>query len=92
MMVASREFSGSDNINGKEKIAAHAEAKGWGKKQFVIACAIGVYRASVTGERRFRSFTAIDAARCLCPKANLPVVLPKDVPFTGERRIAAAGK
>ena len=32
VMVDSGDFSGLPNIDGKEKIAAYAEAKGWGKK------------------------------------------------------------
>ena len=31
VMLDSGEFSGTANIAGKEKIAAHAEAHGWGK-------------------------------------------------------------
>jgi leucyl-tRNA synthetase len=83
-MIDSDEFSGLDNINGKEKIAAHAEAKGWGKKAIR-------YRLRDWGVSRQRYWgTPIPIIYCdKCgtvpvPEAELPVVLPKDVPFTGK--------
>ncbi|MGH7875828.1 MAG: leucine--tRNA ligase [Candidatus Binatia bacterium] len=84
MMVASREFSGSDNVSGKEKIAAHAEAKGWGNKAVR-------YRLRDWGVSRQRYWgTPIPIIYCgKCgavpvPENQLPVELPKHVPFTGK--------
>jgi leucyl-tRNA synthetase len=84
VMVQSGEFSGLANIAGKEKIATHAEAKGWGKKETR-------YRLRDWGVSRQRYWgTPIPIIYCeKCgtvpvPEADLPVELPKDVPFTGK--------
>jgi leucyl-tRNA synthetase len=84
IMVGSGEFSGSPNVDGKEKIAAHAEAKGWGKKAIR-------YRLRDWGVSRQRYWgTPIPIIYCAkcgtvpVPEDQLPVVLPKDAPFTGK--------
>jgi len=84
IMAASGAFSGLPNNEGKEKIAAHAEMKGWGKKEIR-------YRLRDWGVSRQRYWgTPIPIIYCeRCgtvpvPEAELPVELPKDVPFTGK--------
>ena len=84
VMVASGAFSGLRNTEGKEKIAAHAQSKGWGKKEIR-------YRLRDWGVSRQRYWgTPIPIIYCeRCgtvpvPEAELPVELPKDVPFTGK--------
>jgi leucyl-tRNA synthetase len=84
VMVESGEFSGTPNLEGKEKIAAHAERKGWGKKAIR-------YRLRDWGVSRQRYWgTPIPIIYCeRCgtvpvPEEQLPVTLPKDVPFTGK--------
>ena len=84
VMVESGEFSGTPNLEGKEKIAAHAEQKGWGKKAIR-------YRLRDWGVSRQRYWgTPIPIIYCeRCgtvpvPEDQLPVTLPKDVPFTGK--------
>jgi len=84
IMTASGAFSGLPNSEGKEKIAAHAESEGWGKKEIR-------YRLRDWGVSRQRYWgTPIPIVYCeRCgtvpvPEAELPVELPKDVPFTGK--------
>ncbi len=84
VMAESGEFSGLSNSAGKEKIAAHAETKGWGKKEIR-------YRLRDWGVSRQRYWgTPIPIIYCeKCgavpvPEAELPVELPTDVPFTGK--------
>jgi len=83
-MVDSGEFSGLDNVSGKEKIAAYAEAKGWGEKAIRFRLRDwGVSRQRYWGT----PIPIIYCAQCgtvPVPESDLPVVLPKDVPFTGK--------
>ncbi|HEX2933540.1 MAG TPA: leucine--tRNA ligase, partial [Candidatus Binatia bacterium] len=84
IMVDSGSFTGLGNVEGKEKIAAYAEQEGWGKKAIR-------YRLRDWGVSRQRYWgTPIPIIYCdKCgtlpvPEEQLPVVLPKDVPFTGK--------
>ena len=84
VMVDSGGFSGLANTVGKEKIAAYAEENGWGKKAIR-------YRLRDWGVSRQRYWgTPIPIIYCdRCgtvpvPESQLPVLLPKDVPFTGK--------
>jgi len=84
VMVESGAFSGLPNTEGKEKIAAFAESKGWGKREIR-------YRLRDWGVSRQRYWgTPIPIIYCdgcgtvPVPEAQLPVELPKDVPFTGK--------
>ncbi|MBM4263603.1 MAG: leucine--tRNA ligase [Deltaproteobacteria bacterium] len=84
VMVDSGPFSGTPNVEGKEKIAAHAQAQGWGEKAIR-------YRLRDWGVSRQRYWGTpipiIYCERCgpvAVPDAELPVELPKDVPFTGK--------
>ena len=84
VMVESGAFSGLSNTEGKEKIAAHADSQGWGKKEVR-------YRLRDWGISRQRYWGTpipiIYCGRCGAvpvPEGQLPVALPKDVPFTGE--------
>jgi leucyl-tRNA synthetase len=84
VMVDSGAFSGLANVEGKEKIAAHADAKGWGRKEVR-------YRLRDWGVSRQRYWGTpipiIYCARCgtvPVPEERLPVKLPEDVPFTGK--------
>ena len=84
VMVDSGAFSGLPNTNGKEKVAAHADAKGWGKEEVR-------YRLRDWGVSRQRYWgTPIPIIYCeRCgmvpvPEDQLPVELPTDVPFTGK--------
>ena len=83
-MVDSGGFSGLPNVDGKEKVAVHAEAEGWGGKAIR-------YRLRDWGVSRQRYWgTPIPIIYCAkcgtvpVPEDQLPVVLPKDVPFTGK--------
>ena len=62
------------------------------RKRFVFACAIGACRASVTGARQFRSFTASSAVPCRSRRSDLPVVLTEGCAFHGQGWFAAARK
>ena len=84
VMVDSGTFTGLPNTEGKEKIAAHAELMGWGKKEIR-------YRLRDWGVSRQRYWgTPIPIIYCdRCgavpvPDEQLPVELPKDAPFTGK--------
>src|SRR6266508_1366670 len=84
VMVDSGNFSGLKSTEGKEKIATYAEEHGWGKKALR-------YRLRDWGVSRQRYWgTPIPIIYCeRCgtvpiPEDQLPVVLPKDVPFTGK--------
>jgi leucyl-tRNA synthetase len=84
VMVDSGPFSGAASMKGKERVAAYAETKGWGKKAIR-------YRLRDWGISRQRYWgTPIPIIYCdKCgtvpvPEDQLPVVLPKDVPFTGK--------
>jgi leucyl-tRNA synthetase len=84
VMVDSGAFSGTPNDAGKDKIATHAEEKGWGTRAIR-------YRLRDWGVSRQRYWgTPIPIIYCdRCgtvpvPEEQLPVVLPKDVPFTGK--------
>ena len=83
VMDDSDSFTGTANVAGKEKIAAFAEAKGFGKKAIR-------FRLRDWGVSRQRYWgTPIPIIYCqTCgtvpvPEDQLPVELPKDVPFTG---------
>jgi leucyl-tRNA synthetase len=84
VMVSSGPFSGLSNKEGREKIAAYLEERGWGKKDIR-------YRLRDWGISRQRYWGApIPILYCdSCgtvpvPEAELPVVLPKDAEFSGE--------
>ncbi len=84
VMVDSGIFSGLASAAGKEKIAAYAEEKNWGKKAIR-------YRLRDWGVSRQRYWgTPIPIIYCdRCgtvpvPEDQLPVKLPDDVPFTGK--------
>jgi leucyl-tRNA synthetase len=84
VMLDSGSFSGTANVAGKEKIATFAEAKGFGKKAIR-------FRLRDWGVSRQRYWgTPIPIVYCeTCgtvpvPEDQLPVELPKDVPFTGK--------
>jgi leucyl-tRNA synthetase len=84
VMVDSGGFSGLTSTEGKEKIAAYAEQNGFGKKAIR-------YRLRDWGVSRQRYWGTpipiIYCGRCgivPVPEDQLPVVLPKDVPFTGK--------
>jgi hypothetical protein len=49
-----------------EKIADWMEEKKIGRRSTHFSYAIGLFRASVIGARRYRLFIAINAARWLC--------------------------
>jgi leucyl-tRNA synthetase len=84
VMIASGPFTGCFNEDGKEKIAAYLEERGWGKKAIR-------YRLRDWGVSRQRYWgTPIPIIYCAkcgvvpVPEHQLPVTLPKDVPFTGK--------
>ena len=83
-MVNSGPFSGLSNMDGKEKIVAHVEEKGWGNKSVR-------YRLRDWGISRQRYWgTPIPIIYCekcgtvAVPEDQLPVTLPTDVPFSGK--------
>ncbi|MEK7333803.1 MAG: leucine--tRNA ligase, partial [Candidatus Binatota bacterium] len=83
VMVSSGPFTGLRSSEGREKLAAYLEEKGWGKKDIR-------YRLRDWGISRQRYWGApIPILYCgSCgtlpvPEAELPVVLPKDVEFSG---------
>jgi len=83
-MVESGPFSGLSSGAGKEKIAAFLEEKGWGKKDIR-------FRLRDWGISRQRYWgTPIPILYCAkcgvvpVPEDELPVELPRDVPFTGK--------
>ncbi|MEK7377988.1 MAG: leucine--tRNA ligase [Candidatus Binatota bacterium] len=84
VMVSSGPFTGLRSSEGREKLAAYLEEKGWGKKDIR-------YRLRDWGISRQRYWGApIPILYCgSCgalpvPEGELPVVLPKDVEFSGE--------
>jgi leucyl-tRNA synthetase len=84
IMVASGPFTGLPSAEGKEKVALFVEEKGWGKRNTR-------YRLRDWGISRQRYWgTPIPVLYCdKCgivpvPLENLPVELPRDVPFTGK--------
>lgn len=83
-MVSSGPFSGLPSGEGKEEIAVFLEEKGWGKKDIR-------YRLRDWGISRQRYWGApipiIYCDQCgivPVPENNLPVTLPRNVPFTGK--------
>ncbi len=85
VMVASGPFSGLANTEGKKKIVGYLEQKGWGRQAVR-------YRLRDWGVSRQRYWgTPIPILYCdacgvvAVPEEQLPVRLPKDVPFTGKR-------
>jgi leucyl-tRNA synthetase len=83
-MANSGPFSGLSNTDGKEKIVAHVEQKGWGNKSVR-------YRLRDWGISRQRYWgTPIPIIYCekcgtvAVPEDQLPVTLPTDVPFSGK--------
>jgi leucyl-tRNA synthetase len=84
VMVDSGPFSGLSSEDGKERIADDLEEKGWGKKATR-------YRLRDWGVSRQRYWgTPIPIIYCAqcglvpVPENQLPVTLPRDVPFTGK--------
>jgi leucyl-tRNA synthetase len=84
VMVESGSFSGLASHEGREKLAAYLEENGWGKKSIR-------YRLRDWGVSRQRYWgTPIPIIYCdqcgVVPVSEdqLPVSLPKDVPFTGK--------
>jgi leucyl-tRNA synthetase len=84
VMADSGDFSGTESVAGKDKIASFAEANGWGKKAIR-------FRLRDWGVSRQRYWgTPIPIIYCeSCgtvpvPEEHLPVELPTDVPFTGK--------
>jgi leucyl-tRNA synthetase len=86
IMVDSGEFSRLASSTGKERIAGYLEQRGWGRKSIR-------YRLRDWGVSRQRYWgTPIPIIYCdacgvvAVPDEDLPVLLPKDVPFTGKGR------
>jgi len=84
LMIDSGSFSGLGNVEGKEKIVAYLEEKGWGKRTIR-------YRLRDWGVSRQRYWgTPIPIIYCAgcgivpVPEEDLPITLPEDVPFTGK--------
>jgi len=84
VMSESGQFSGTPNVAGKEKIAAYAQTQGWGEK----AVRFRLRDWGVSRQRYWGTpIPIIYCTRCgtvPVPEDQLPVVLPKDVPFTGK--------
>ncbi|HEX9880389.1 MAG TPA: leucine--tRNA ligase [Candidatus Binatia bacterium] len=83
-LTASGSFTGMSGQEAREKIAEHLEEEGWGKKDIR-------YRLRDWGISRQRYWGApipiIYCDKCEIvpvPEAELPVVLPKHIAFTGE--------
>ncbi len=86
VMAESGSFSGLASQDGKESVASYLEEKGWGKRSIR-------YRLRDWGVSRQRYWgTPIPIIYCeSCgvvpvPEDELPVALPKDVPFSGKGR------
>ena len=84
VMAASGPFSGLPSAEGREQIANYLEEKGWGKKDIR-------YRLRDWGISRQRYWGApipilyCDSCGMLpVPESELPVILPRDVEFSGE--------
>lgn len=84
VMVASGPFTGLPSGEGRETVAAYLEERGWGKKEIR-------YRLRDWGISRQRYWGApIPIVYCEpcgmlpVPETDLPVVLPRDVEFTGK--------
>jgi len=84
VMAASGPFSGLPSAEGRERIANYLEEKGWGKKDIR-------YRLRDWGISRQRYWGApipilyCDSCGMLpVPESELPVILPRDVEFSGE--------
>ena len=84
VMVESGPFSGLASVEGRERVALFLEEKGWGKRDTR-------YRLRDWGISRQRYWgTPIPIIYCeACgavpvPEKDLPVALPRDVPFTGK--------
>ena len=84
VMADSGDFSGTPNETGKEKIATFAEENGFGKK----AVRFRLRDWGVSRQRYWGTpIPIIYCDRCgmvPVPEDQLPVALPKDVPFTGK--------
>ncbi|MBI2996999.1 MAG: leucine--tRNA ligase [Deltaproteobacteria bacterium] len=84
VMAASGPFSGLPSAEGRERIATYLEEQGWGKKDIR-------YRLRDWGISRQRYWGApipilyCDSCGMLpVPESELPVILPRDVEFSGE--------
>jgi leucyl-tRNA synthetase len=84
VMVESGPFTGLSSGAGKEQIAAFLEEKGWGKKDIRFRLRDwGISRQRYWGT----PIPILYCARCgvvPVPEDELPVELPRDVPFTGK--------
>ncbi|OGQ82498.1 MAG: leucine--tRNA ligase [Deltaproteobacteria bacterium RIFCSPLOWO2_12_FULL_60_19] len=84
VMVESGPFTGLSSGAGKENIAAYLEEKGWGKKDIRFRLRDwGISRQRYWGT----PIPILYCARCgvvPVPEADLPVELPRHVPFTGK--------
>jgi len=84
VLVNSRKFSGSDNVDAMDEITRYLEKKGWGKKtvQYKI-------RDWLISRQRYWG-TPIPIIYCQkcgivpVPEKDLPVLLPEDAKFTGK--------
>ena len=83
-LVESGEFSGLTSAEAKERLAAHAESQGFGRAAVTYRL-----RDWLISRQRYWG-TPIPVVYCEndgivgVPDADLPVVLPKEAPFTGE--------
>lgn len=84
VLINSGDFNGLDNEEAKEKITKYLEEKGWGKKTVQYKL-----RDWLISRQRYWG-TPIPMIKCPkhgyvpVPYEDLPVLLPKDVQFTGE--------